>query len=294
MKIGPVELIWAKNSKEFVFSNSVLIDGNRRVLVDPSAHFSHLENLAAQRIVTTIICTHYHGDHHSLSHLFTGVEFAAHHLDAPALRSFDHYHKTIELDPSSPYSNWARSLFQTLHITEVPVTHELKEGDIISTGKETIRILHLPGHTPGHIGLFFEKADLLFLADIDLTPYGPWYANVVSNIDDFEASLARVRDIQATHYVTSHGERVYDRPQYLERLEKFSGIVGRRDDDILAHLKEGPKTLEELSQEPIVYRKVLLADPLKHYFGRQMIDKHLERLMRKGEIAKGPGGRYHL
>ena len=293
MKIGPVELIWAKNSKEFVFSNSILIQGERVVLVDPSAHFTYLENLAAQRIVTTVICTHYHGDHHSLSHLFNGVEFAAHRLDAPALRSFEHYHQTIDPDPTSPYSSWARALFQTLHITEVPVTKELEDGDVIATGSEKITIIHLPGHTPGHIGLYFEEADLFFLADIDLTPYGPWYANVVSNIDDYEASLAKVRDLQAAHYVTSHGERVYDRPQYLERLEKFSGILRKRDDDILALIGTGPKTLEDLAAEPIVYRKVHLGDPLKHYFGRQMIDKHCERLLKRGIIHKDSKGRYH-
>lgn len=292
--IGPIELIWAKNSKEFVFSNSILIHGDQAVLVDPSAHFTHLEHLAAQRIVSTVVCTHYHGDHHSLSHLFSGVEFAAHRLDAPALRSFEHYHQTIDPDPTSPYSSWARALFQTLHITEVPVTRELEEGDVLLTGKEKIHVLHLPGHTPGHIGLFFERADLFFLADIDLTPYGPWYANIVSDINQFEASLQRVHDVHARHYVTSHGERIYDRHQYLERLGRFRDIIRRRDDDILELLGAGPKTLEALAAEPIVYRKVHLSDPLKHYFGRQMIAKHLDRLMREGGIMRDPSGAYHL
>src|SRR3546814_743548 len=98
----------------------------------------------------------------------------------------------------------------------------LKEGELVPLADQEVRVVHLPGHTPGHIGLFFKEADLLFTADVDLTPLGPWYANIPSNIDDFLRSLRRLRDWECTYYITSHGTRLYDREKFLKKLGRFT------------------------------------------------------------------------
>jgi hypothetical protein len=36
-RIGDVEFIWARNSKEFLFANSIYIRGNPSFIIDPSA-----------------------------------------------------------------------------------------------------------------------------------------------------------------------------------------------------------------------------------------------------------------
>ena len=38
---------------------------------------------------------------------------------------------------------------------------------------------------------------VFFLSDIDLTGFGPYYGDVWSDLEDFEASLAKVRDEEA-------------------------------------------------------------------------------------------------
>ncbi|HUO09202.1 MAG TPA: MBL fold metallo-hydrolase [Phycisphaerae bacterium] len=43
-----------------------------------------------------------------------------------------------------------------------PVTQRLKEGDEIAG----FRVVHLPGHTAGHIGLFRERDRLFFVGDV--------------------------------------------------------------------------------------------------------------------------------
>ena len=62
--------------------------------------------------------------------------------------------------------------------------------------------MHLPGHTRGHSG--FRMDGVFFLSDIDLTGFGPYYGDVWSDLEDFEASLAKVRDEEADFYVTFH------------------------------------------------------------------------------------------
>ena len=72
---------------------------------------------------------------------------------------------------------------------------------------------------------------MFFLSDIDLTGFGPYYGDVWSDLDDFEASLVKVRDEHAEHYVTFHHKGVIDgRDAFVEMLDDFHAVIGRRHD----------------------------------------------------------------
>lgn len=284
-KIGNVQFIWARNSKEFLFANSIFIPGTHSVLVDPSAQFTTIEQLASKHAVHMIFNTHYHADHRSLNHLFTDTIFAAPSLDAGAIRDYKVYEQIADRDPHSFYTSWRKKVFQKYGILDVPVSQTYEDGDIIQTGEHEIEVIHLPGHTAGHSGLFIKNIDCLFIGDVDLTPYGPWYANINSNIDQFLESIQRLRKFSATYYVTSHGERIYDQETFLRKLQKYEDHIHKRDEHILNLLKQGAMHLSDLCQQGIIYRRVALTDPLKAYFQIQMVIKHLERLMQKNQIV---------
>lgn len=42
----------------------------------------------------------------------------------------------------------------------------LNEGDVITIGKLTFEVLHLPGHTPGHIGFINKAENIAFTGDV--------------------------------------------------------------------------------------------------------------------------------
>lgn len=284
-RIGDVEFIWARNSKEFLFSNSILIHGDSPVIVDPSASFSYIAQLAEAHYVKTVLNTHYHADHRSLNQLFQNVVFASHTADAQAISDFTYYNK-ISAEEHSFYHEWIAGIFKKYKIVDCPVSLKLSDGDVIDTGAERIHIIHIPGHTPGHIALHFEMADILFVSDIDLTPYGPWYANELSNIELFKASIAKVRNIECKYYVPSHGERIYDREKFLEKLDRFAGAFAARDEKILELLKDHPMELGELCSNGIVYKQASLVDPLKCYFQLAMVKKHIDILEKQGMIVR--------
>jgi glyoxylase-like metal-dependent hydrolase (beta-lactamase superfamily II) len=49
---------------------------------------------------------------------------------------------------------------------ELPEPHEwLKDGEQVGFGRESIQVVHLPGHSPGHCGFLAESLDLLFIGD---------------------------------------------------------------------------------------------------------------------------------
>jgi len=54
-QIGDVEFIWARNSKEFLFANSIYIRGKPSIIVDPSATFTYIDRLASTFVKIVII-----------------------------------------------------------------------------------------------------------------------------------------------------------------------------------------------------------------------------------------------
>ena len=54
---------------------------------------------------------------------------------------------------------------ETYRITPAPLTGYLDEGDVIDLGDRAFQVLHLPGHSPGSIGLWDVKSKTLFSGD---------------------------------------------------------------------------------------------------------------------------------
>ena len=54
---------------------------------------------------------------------------------------------------------------ETFKVKAAPLTGYLDEGDVIDLGDKAYQILHLPGHSPGSIGLWDVNAKTLFTGD---------------------------------------------------------------------------------------------------------------------------------
>ena len=288
-RLGDVEFIWARNSKEFFFSNSILIHDTQTTLVDPSANFSYLEQIASQKIVKQVLNTHYHIDHRSLNSLFRDARLICHELDLAPILSFENYLKYADSERESNYVQWLKNIFSSLDILETYVSATLKDNEWLPLEDQRVRAIHIPGHTPGHLGLFFEDLSLLYVSDIDLTPLGPWYANISSDIDAFLNSIDRVKHLYCQYYVTSHGNRIYDRETFLNKLLRFESAFEIRDSKIFDALSKQPQSTQDLSKVGIIYKSSHLQDPLKACFERQMVEKHLERLDKQGKIYQAEG-----
>ncbi|MGF7158400.1 glyoxylase-like metal-dependent hydrolase (beta-lactamase superfamily II) [Rhodoligotrophos appendicifer] len=101
----------------------------------------------------------------------------------------------------------------------------LAEGDLIDLGDRTFEILHLPGHSPGGIGLFERATGILFSGDMvhnGETGIGR-YMLYHSDLDDWLTSVERlqqlpVKKVHAGHYDSFDGDRYSEiLDEYLER-----------------------------------------------------------------------------
>jgi hypothetical protein len=126
---------------------------------------------------------------------------------------------------------------------------------------------------------------VLFLGDIDLTGFGPYYGDAWSNLADFERSLARVRDIDARVWVSFHHAGVIDdRATFLAKLDRFAGRIAEREAALLDHLAE-PRTLDELVRHRFLYpphAQLSFIDAAE----RRTIEQHLARLLTQERVEQ--------
>ncbi|MEU3661880.1 MBL fold metallo-hydrolase [Streptomyces sp. NPDC032940] len=177
------------------------------------------------------------------------------------------------------------------HVRDRPDAAGFEDGTVFDLGGRTVTVVHLPGHTPGHSGFLIEPDGFLFVADIDLTSFGPFYGDVGSSLTDFESSVRRCRDIGVRWYGTAHQKGVIEGAgQFRGRLDDFAAVVERRDAALLAFLDE-PRTVEEIAEHRLVYRRHV-EGPHVGPVERRTAVQHLERLIDRGLVTQAGKGRY--
>jgi len=132
---------------------------------------------------------------------------------------------------------------------------------------------------------------VFFLSDIDLTGFGPYYGDVWSDLEDFEASLAKVRHEQAEFYVTFHHKGVIEgRDTFVEMVDAFTAVIGRRHDAMLEFLRE-PHSIDEMREHRFIYRphvEMAFVESVE----RRSAELHVQRMLRRGEATEVAPGRY--
>jgi len=267
--------------------NSVLVQGRAEtVLIDPSV--TVVARGGAPLPVDAVVNSHGHEDHLAGNGLFTEARVHIHDDDLPAARSLDGLMAVYGYD--GPIGDRFREqVVEEFHYRGRPDAEGFTDGHVFDLGGTTIEAVHLPGHTRGHSG--FRIGDVFFLSDIDLTGFGPYYGDVWSDLDDFEDSLHKVRGEQARYYVTFHHKGIIEgRARFLEMLDDFTAVIGRRHEAMLAFLAE-PRTLDDMVAHRFIYRpgvETTIVDAVE----RRSADLHVQRMLRRGEAAEIEPGRY--
>ena len=295
LAFGPVRVLLGSRGGRYPDGNSLLVLGEREnAILDPS--LGVIDRRAELPHVDRVIDSHCHEDHIAGNHLFPDVPWHVHALDRPGLLSLDGmmaiygYGGAIE-------TGFRKVVVEQFHYVARPDAVPFADGDVFDLGGVTIRVMHTPGHTRGHSCLSIEWREggaprrLLYLGDIELTSFGPYYGDAWSELEDFERSLARVREVEADWYATFHHIGVLTgRAAFLERLDRFAAKIGEREERLLVYLAE-PRTLEEIVAHRFVYRPqdaVPFADGVE----RRSMSQHLDRLLRQGRVERRAGGRF--
>ncbi|MDO5625448.1 MAG: MBL fold metallo-hydrolase [Pseudomonadota bacterium] len=293
LQLGPVHIHLGDKSGKYPDGNQVIVQGaDTRVAFDTP--------LVANRIgaafdgVDMVILGHVHEDHMAGLHRVPHARVQVHQADLAAAQSWSglaaHYGY-----PPDVLATLRPMIERDFHYQSRPDATAYADGAQWQLGGGVcIRAHHLPGHTAGHCALVVESEGVAFIGDIDLTGFGPYYGDATSDLDAFEQSLVRVRELDARVWVTSHHRAVLTERAAFERaLDAFAARIGERDDKLLAYLRERPHTRAELAARGVLYPPAASL-PWIRCAETRTIAQHLARLQTQGQVRPHEGGVWAL
>lgn len=288
--LGRAVALVGDHGGKYPSGNSLLVRGaEETVLIDPSV--SLRDRGGAPVDVDRILVSHSHEDHMVDLGAYPASRVHAHADDLLGLHDLDGFMTVYGMPPEID-EPWRRMVVDDFSWTPRPDATAFRDGDVFRLGGDlTVTCIHLAGHTRGHSGFLVEPDGVCFVGDIDLTSFGPYYGDHWSDLEDFERSIATVRDVDARWYVTFHQKGVIEgRDTFVEMLDAFAAVIGDRDRRMLEFLAE-PHTLDEMVAHRFVYRphvELLFADHVE----RRTAELHLARLRREGAVVEVDPGRY--
>lgn len=277
-------------SGKYPDGNSVLVAGSEGVvLIDPSLTVHRRSGGPAA--VDRILLSHAHEDHMSGISSVGAAAIHAHSGDLPCVHDIGALVDSYIMDDPGR-QNWENTLVADFHLEGWPQATGFEDGDVFDLGDTSVTVMHLPGHTRGHSAFLIEPDGIAFVGDVDLSSFGPYYGDHWSDLDDFVASIARVRALDMRAYVTFHHKGVVEgRDEFVRQLDAFASVVDRRDERLLS-LLDRPKTLAELAADGIIYRPGGQPAGWGNSVERRSITMHLARLIRNGIVATDGAGTY--
>ena len=283
-----VSVLVGSDGGKYPSGNSLVVRGDgEAVIIDPSVTVVELGGASVP--IDAVIVSHSHEDHMAGNGLFAEARLHIHDEDLPGARSLDGLMEVYGLT-GEPRAAFSQEVVEHFHYTPRPDAEGFTDGHVWDLGHVQVEAVHLPGHTRGHSG-FRISGGVFFLSDIDLTGFGPYYGDVWSDLEQFEASLAQVRDEHADHYVTFHHKGVIEgRDAFLALLDTFAAVIPRRHEAMLAFLAE-PRSIDEMVQHRFVYRphvQHVFADSVE----RRCAAMHVQRMLVRGEATEVEPGRY--
>jgi glyoxylase-like metal-dependent hydrolase (beta-lactamase superfamily II) len=208
--------------------NAYIIARDRFIVIDTripgsgKAILSYIRNTLHRdpSEIMTVIITHFHTDHiggvRALKEAAPGLKVALHEADAGYVAG------TIPLPRYPGVRGFMVGLFSRLIPWVFSPDTILKDGDRIGG----LTCIHLPGHTPGSIGLFDEKSKTLFAGDLLRWDGTTLFEGPRAFSMDVAASWESIRKIALLEFDTlliGHGRPLG--PGAVAKVRAFAGTL---------------------------------------------------------------------
>ena len=306
-RFGRISIIPGEDGRRFPHCTSLLIDDDVKVLIDPGAGLKTLTRLKRDTSIDLVMNTHYHFDHMAYNYLFDQARIIINEHEAPCYRDKKHLGSLLGMeevygpawvdgwiariaDPATKQSPFSPQNRHEWWLSASRVDEEYRWGDVMDFGKTRMQVIGAPGHSKGFSCLNFPDQGVMYVADLDLTSFGPWYAGSDGDIDCFIASCEKIGAIDCDCFVTGHEKGTLNRKDFLAGLDRFIEIIDERDRKILSVLQK-PLSLKEIVDQGLIYGRKYQVDAWIYMWEFLMIKKHVRRMI-AGGLLRDLGDRF--
>lgn len=279
----------------------VVASGDEAVLIDAGTARTPHETIlpALQRLaiapeqISAVIVTHPDLDHQggvaALAEALPEARLACGFLDRglvedPERLLHDRY-GAYEDPHGVGYPPEAKRWMRSLYGARVNIDLAFGGGESLVVGDRRLEVLHLPGHSAGHLGLQEAESGFLFSSDaihwrmcpgFDGSPQLP---PTYEEVDAYLETIERVRrlgevTIHSGHWPARSGNEAV---AFLEESREFVAAM----DETLHELLESPRSLAELCPDVDQRLGPFGADPVNLMF---VVAGHLRRLVARGAV----------
>jgi glyoxylase-like metal-dependent hydrolase (beta-lactamase superfamily II) len=266
----------------------LIIDGDEGALID--AGFPDDESISKRLAMLGeflklklryIVITHHHFDHASGARKLrekTGARIVMHRDEAPLLERAAHEELPSDVEVPAERKEYADRVREWREESARGAPDELvDDGDTLRVGALTLRMVHTPGHTAGHLSPFLEDERVLFAGDnvlgigttvVPPPPHG--------DMAQYVASLAKMQSLNAAVMCCGHG------PAAREPNRKLQELIDHRrerEEQILSLVRAGKDTV-------VAMVRAIYPELDKRLLGmaQSQVLSHLWKLEREGRV----------
>jgi glyoxylase-like metal-dependent hydrolase (beta-lactamase superfamily II) len=278
-----IYFIQGKNKGKIPYTNALLINDT---LFDTGISPLYLKKLRKSFEIKTIIFSHWHDDHIRDNKIFEDCEFLCHEKAKPIIEDIDRLIDLYDIRNTIVEAKFKEFLSNYIDVYGTKINKSFKNGDILNLGKDFgVQVIYTPGHCIGHTCFYIPSLKFLFLSDIDLSVFGPWYGGLDSDILEFKKSIDKVSKFDIEIVITGHSGLFRGSKIIKKRLEQYQKIFDVRETLILNHLNDSkPLKAQDLVEKKIIYRNYEFFKPFLLRMERTMIQKHLNKLLSENKI----------
>ena len=232
-----VTLVYEPHVHPFLRCNIWHVRGrDRDLLIDTGLGVASLKDAIADLVdkPLTALATHIHYDH--VGCLYEFDERILHRIEAPRMAQYRDNPSSLKTGafltryrtnyPTDEYDEYLLNArpgeafdIDNYRVRSTQVTREVDEGDVVDLGNRQFEVIHLPGHSPGSIGLWEAAAGTFFSGDalydgtlLDEMPD--------SSIPDYIRTMKRIRELPVSVVHAGH-EPSFGRQRMIELVDEY-------------------------------------------------------------------------
>lgn len=286
--------------------------GNRAPGTTNSMGPTIIEKLDRDKVnLKYIFISHFHYDHTgNASELKAryGAQVLCHPLDRPIIEdpmiitrpeNLDRFNISPEalledfnLEPGQSLGLSDKQVIEQYWNFPVEVDREVVDGDVLDVGSLKLEVVHLPGHSPGHIGLWNPATKSLYCADIVHYPT-PLSPHPIGDAAAHLQTIHRCKQLEPHFLWEGHYLSAYDAAAVERRLGHLMQMQLDTEARLLTLLRRTPAPQTILDLVPEVFPvKTDLNYPVssgtgyRYAYAEACIQSHLRRLVALDEVRR--------